>query len=70
MYAYLESENMLILFAIPAMAFLVIGIAWAYFAVKAMRARRWTVALLRVFATAISLGVVIFEIVLMGDLLR
>lgn len=58
------------IFAIAAAAFLAIGIAWAYLAIQAMRARRWAVASLRAFATAISFGVVVFEVVLAGNLLR
>ena len=70
MYARLRSENMIMVFAIPAAVFLTIGIAWAYFAIKAMRARRWAVASLRAFATAISFGVVVFEVVLAVNVLR
>jgi formate/nitrite transporter FocA (FNT family) len=61
---------MITVFAIPAAAFLTIGTVWGYFAIKAMRARRWAVASLRAFATAISFGVVIFKVVLAGNLLR
>ena len=61
---------MIAVFAIPAAAFLAIGIAWAYFAIKAMRARRWAVASLRAFATAIYFGVVVYEVVLVGNILR
>jgi hypothetical protein len=61
---------MITVFVIPAAAFLAIGIAWAYFAIKAMRARRWAIAVMRALATAISFGGVVFEMVLVGNLLR
>ena len=51
---------MLTIFSTAAAVFLAIGIAWAYFAIKAMRARRWAVASMRAFATAISFGVIVF----------
>jgi hypothetical protein len=58
------------LFAIEAALFLLIGAAWAYFAIKAVREQRWVVASLRGIATAISFGVVAFEFVLAGRLLQ
>ena len=61
---------MIMVFAIPAAIFLTIGNVWGYFAIKALRERRWAVASMRVFATAISFGVVIFELVLAANLLR
>jgi hypothetical protein len=51
---------MLTIFSTAAAVFWVIGIAWAYFAIKAMLARRWTLSSMRAFVAATYVGVVVF----------
>ena len=56
-------------FAIAVAAFAMSGFAWGYFAVRAIRAKQWGLALLRAIAALVSFGGVVFEFMLMGALL-
>jgi len=66
-----EAADMIInVFAIAVVVFSITGFTWGYYAIKAMRAKRWGIASVRALAAAISFGAVVFEFMLIGALLK
>ena len=69
MYARYQSKNIITVFAIGVAAFLAIGIAWAYVAIEAMRAR-WGFAATASLCHSDFLWSSHFEAVFVSNLLR